>query len=72
MGERGSQGEKRRKLGRGRMAKAGEGGFVCMPCDGNKEKWRFNDPLLSTGLLWFEPASHRYHSIDTLAHSWFI
>ena len=29
------------------MAKAGEGGFVCVPCDADEEKWRFNDPLLN-------------------------
>ena len=52
------------------MAKAGEGGFVCMPCDADEEKWRFNNPpLISTGLLWFEPASD--HSIGR-SHSWFI
>ena len=33
------------------MAKAGEGGFVCMPCDADEEKWRFNDFLVSTDLL---------------------
>ena len=53
------------------MAKAGEGGLVCMPCDADEEKWRFNDPLISTGLLGFEPKSDRYQSIGR-SHSWFI
>ena len=49
------------------MAQAGEGGFVCMPYDADEEKWRFNDPLLSTGLLWFE---HRIgiHLLAGLIH----